>query len=73
MKIKNTLLSLAAAFLFVGVSFGADAPPAESKTANCCAKADGKGEKCEHACCVTAAKDSKNCEKCGGSGMIAKK
>jgi len=44
-----------------------DAAPAGKKAA-CCEKADGK---CEHSCCVAAAKDGKNCEKCGGTNTAA--
>ena len=36
-----------------------DAPV--SKVAGCCAKAEAKGEKCTHECCVAAAKEGKNC------------
>ena len=31
-----------------------------------------KGKKCEHKCCVEAAKAGDNCTKCGGAGKIAK-
>lgn len=34
--------------------------------AACCKKAADAGKACAHGCCVTAAKESKNCEKCGG-------
>jgi len=38
----------------------------EGTKAGCCVKAEKKGEKCSHECCEAAAKDGKNCEKCGG-------
>jgi hypothetical protein len=41
----------------------AKAAPAKGK---CCAKKEAAGEKCTHECCTAAAKDGKNCEKCGG-------
>src|SRR5581483_1525266 len=44
-----------------------------AKQADCCKKAADKGEACSHKCCVAAAKDGKECEKCGGSGEIEKK
>ena len=44
-----------------------------AKAAGCCAKAEAKGEKCGHGCCVEAAKAGNNCEKCNGSGKIEKK
>ena len=44
-----------------------------SKQAGCCAKAEAKGEKCTHECCVEAAKAGNNCEKCHGSGKIEPK
>lgn len=51
-------LGLALAFAF------ADA--AEAKKARCCEKAEKAGKKCDHVCCIEAAKQSKQCEKCGG-------
>jgi hypothetical protein len=41
--------------------------------AKCCAKAEGKGEKCSHDCCVEAAKAGDNCAKCGGEGKVEPK
>ena len=47
---------------------------AEHKQADCCKKAADAGKKaCTHKCCVAAAKDGKECEKCGGSGDLPKK
>jgi len=48
-----------------------DAPV--SKQAGCCAKAEAKGEKCTHDCCVEAAKAGDNCKDCKGSGKIEPK
>lgn len=73
MKSKKLLLALAAvSFLTVGLMFAADEKPV-AKQAGCCAKAEAKGEKCTHECCVEAAKAGNNCEKCKGSGKIEKK
>ncbi len=41
-----------------------------SKQAGCCARAEAKGEKCTHECCVDAATHDNNCEKCKGHGKI---
>jgi hypothetical protein len=72
MKIRNILAVLAlASFVAGGSLFAADAPV--SKQAGCCARAEAKGEKCTHECCVEAAKAGNNCEKCHGSGKIEKK
>jgi len=47
---------------------------AEHKQADCCKKAADDGKKaCTHKCCVAAAKEGKECEKCGGSGDLPKK
>ena len=47
---------------------------AEHKQADCCKKAADAGKKaCSHKCCVAAAKEGKECEKCQGSGDIPKK
>lgn len=35
---------------------------------SCCHKAHGKGEECEHPCCVEALKDGKVCAKCNPEG-----
>ena len=34
------------------------------KAGGCCDKADKKGDKCQHPCCVKVAADGKVCEKC---------
>lgn len=44
----------------------------EGVHAKCCAKAEKNGEACKHECCVAAAKDHKNCEKCGGTNEVKK-
>jgi hypothetical protein len=36
------------------------------EAAACCKKAAEANKACPHGCCVTAAKETKNCEKCGG-------
>ncbi len=76
MIMKKLLLPLVMVSCFsVGAMFADEAKneaPA-SKAAACCAKADAKGEKCGHGCCVEAAKAGNNCEKCNGSGKIEKK
>ncbi|MBC8039445.1 MAG: hypothetical protein H7Y06_02790, partial [Opitutaceae bacterium] len=40
--------------------------PAPGAPAGCCKKAAAADKACTHDCCATAAKDGKNCEKCGG-------
>lgn len=71
MKIRNTLLALfAVCSLATGIVLAADAPkdaPAAPHKAGCCTKADKAGKTCDHECCVAAAKEHKNCEKCGGT------
>ena len=75
MKSNKLLLTLAIVSLFAGGALFAaeEKKEAVSKQAGCCAKAEAKGEKCGHECCVAAAKDGNNCEKCKGSGKIEKK
>ena len=69
-KLSNSLLAVAIGSLFsASVMFAA----AESKVAGCCAKAQGEGKTCTHACCVEAAKAGDNCTKCKGSGKIEQK
>ncbi|MDB6109131.1 MAG: hypothetical protein JWR69_881 [Pedosphaera sp.] len=43
-----------------------------AKQADCCKKAADTDKACSHKCCVAAAKDGKECEKCGGSGEVKK-
>jgi hypothetical protein len=73
---KNLRLALALAV----AAFAAAAVQAEDKKdapagqpAKCCAKAEGKGEKCSHDCCVEAVKAGDNCAKCGGTGKVEPK
>lgn len=40
--------------------------------ADCCKKAVDAGKTCKHKCCVAAAREGKECEKCGGKGDIKK-
>ena len=69
-KLSNSLLAVAIGSLFsASVMFAA----AESKVAGCCAKAQGEGKTCTHACCVEAAKAGDNCTKCKRSGKIEQK
>ena len=69
MKFIKTLCALAFA-----VALMATPAFAEHKQADCCKKAaDGGKKACTHKCCVAAAKDGKECEKCGGSGELPKK
>ena len=44
----------------------------EGTKAKCCVKAEKAGEACKHECCEAAAKDHKNCEKCGGTNEAKK-
>ena len=74
MKNLRLVLALAvAAFVAAAVQAEDKKDAAVAKPANCCAKADGKGEKCSHECCVEAAKAGDNCAKCGGSGKAEPK
>ena len=57
-----TLLAVAADILAVDGDTKVDTT--KFKDGGCCQKADKKGEKCAHPCCVKAAKDAKVCEKC---------
>lgn len=69
MKTPRLFAALAAiALAFGGLNLSAaDQKAPEGKAAPCCARATAKGEVCKHDCCVTAAKDGKACEACGGS------
>jgi hypothetical protein len=71
MKTIRLVLTLAVVSFVTAAVQAEDAPA--SKPAKCCAKAEGKGEKCTHDCCVEAAKAGNNCEKCGGSGKVEEK
>lgn len=74
MKNLRFIIALAvAAFAAAVVQAEEKKDAAEAKPAKCCAKADAKGEKCSHECCVEAAKAGNNCEKCGGSGKVEPK
>ena len=61
---KKLLLALSRAFTLVAVAADTKVDTSKFKDGGCCQKADKKGEKCNHPCCVKAAKDSKVCEKC---------
>ena len=58
------------------VSFAAEAAPSPAAPAGtkakCCVKAEKAGEACKHECCEAAAKEHKNCEKCGGTNEVKK-
>ena len=59
------LLPLASLLVaLVAVAADTKVDTAKFKDGGCCQKADKKGEKCNHPCCVKAAKDAKVCEKC---------
>lgn len=67
------ILSVLAVASFLTVAFvRADDTHKEGTKAGCCLKAEKKGEKCGHECCEGAAKDGKNCEKCGGKNEAKK-
>ena len=68
MKLIKTLSALAFAIVLM-----ASPAFAEHKQADCCKKATDDKKTCTHKCCVAAAKDGKECEKCGGSGELPKK
>ena len=61
---KKLVLALSLAFALVAVAADTKVDTSKFKDGGCCQKADKKGEKCNHPCCVKAAKDSKVCEKC---------
>lgn len=70
MKYFKILLAASAATLAAALLSAADAPKKDhppGKQAGCCAKAEKEGHTCTHACCVEAAKNHKNCEKCKGT------
>ena len=74
MKNLRFILALAvAAFAaaFIQAEDKKDEHPA--KPAGCCARAEAKGEKCTHECCVESATHGDNCEKCKGHGKIEPK
>jgi hypothetical protein len=67
----SKILLVVAALLGASLASAADAPV--SQRAKCALKAEKAGKTCDHACCVAAAKDGKNCEKCGGTNVAAAK
>jgi hypothetical protein len=67
--LRLSLALIAASFAFAGLAQAHDhaKPEAPAGTpAGCCKKAAAADKACTHGCCTTAAKDGKNCEKCGG-------
>ena len=68
MKLIKILSALAFAIVLM-----ASPAFAEHKQADCCKKAADDKKTCTHKCCVAAAKEGKECEKCGGSGELPKK
>ena len=71
MKNIRLLLALAVASFLTAALVNAEEPKKQEAKkagteAKCCLKAEKNGEKCTHECCVAAAKDHMNCEKCGG-------
>jgi hypothetical protein len=79
MKFVKVLAAVAFALaLTASLAVAADKKDEKAKTppgklGKCCAAAKEKGEACKHACCVEAAKNGKNCEKCGGTNEEKKK
>jgi len=63
---KTILLAIAAASLAFAPLAQAETTKPSGAPAGCCKKAAASEKACGHGCCVTAAKDGKNCEKCGG-------
>lgn len=73
MKSPKKIVALLVLSVFAaGFTFAGD-DKKEAKQAGCCAKAEKAGKACSHECCVAAAKDGNNCEKCGGAGKMEKK
>lgn len=72
MKSIRFLLALAFASLLTTTLVNAEEAKKEETKAKCCVKAEKSGEKCTHECCAAAAKDAKNCEKCGGKNETKK-
>ncbi|NBX59559.1 MAG: hypothetical protein EBT62_03725 [Opitutaceae bacterium] len=70
MKFSKILLVVAA---LLGASFASAADAAVSQKAKCELKAEKAGKHCSMACCVAAAKEGKNCEKCGGTNVAVAK
>jgi len=62
--LKILIVSLCACSLMLASS-------ALAEQGKCCAEASKKDKTCTHPCCVAAAKDGKECEKCGGKGELA--
>jgi hypothetical protein len=74
MKNLRLILALAVAAFATAVVQAEEKKDAPAgQPSKCCAKADAKGEKCSHECCVEAAKAGDNCQKCGGSGKVEPK
>ncbi|MDF3056941.1 MAG: hypothetical protein K0R17_1156 [Rariglobus sp.] len=66
-SLRLPLALLVAAFAFSNLARAEDPKPAlAGEPAACCKKNAEAGKACPHGCCATAAKDDKNCEKCGG-------
>ena len=56
MKSLKVILTLAVASAFFASFARADEPKKEGQKAKCCQNAEKDGKKCEHSCCVDAAK-----------------
>lgn len=54
------------AFTFATATPKAEEAKPNAGKAACCIKAEANEGNCQHGCCVAAAKDGRNCEKCGG-------
>lgn len=61
MKLTSILTVVITSLALAGSGIAADK---QYKAGGCCDKAQKKGEKCAHPCCVAAEKDGKVCEKC---------
>ncbi|MDI1335090.1 MAG: hypothetical protein PSU94_02810 [Lacunisphaera sp.] len=78
MKNIRFLLALALASFVTAALVNAEEPKKEEAKkpagteAKCCMKSEKNHEKCAHECCVAAAKEGKNCEKCGGTNEVKK-
>jgi len=74
MKNIRIILALALAGFFATALVNAgEEGKKEGHKAKCCMKAEKAGEKCTHECCTAAAKEGKDCEKCGAKKSEEKK
>lgn len=74
MKSLRLTLTLALASFALSFAHAEDAKTAPAplpSPAACCKKAADADQACAHGCCTTAAKENKNCEKCGDKNAPA--